>query len=153
MPVIPGTQGIKSWSYEILVISDGVDSSELCEDCVVALGGDPTLSETYLMSGNDNFNGDYQLQPIFVSTEMDREPTCDRCGNISFIFSPTSECMNEWHDMMEAYLTDRHRVFNTDYLDDVADNAKWLHGYSEVEERTFALYRLSRKIDAQYSAD
>jgi hypothetical protein len=147
MPVVPGDMGIKIWSYEILVVSDGVDSIEMCEDCITNAGGDHTKSETYLMNGDDQ--GVRYLQPIFAGTEMDRAPSCDQCGRWSMIFSPTAECMNDWHEDIEEYLVNLDRQFNTDYLDDVADNAKWLHGYSEAEERTFELYRMRRKAETQ----
>lgn len=143
MPVIPGTMGIKSWSYEILVVSDGDDSWELCENCITDLGGDHTLERTYIMDGDNQ--GEVYLYPVFASSEMDRNPSCDRCGKWSMIFSPTAECMNAWHEMMEEYVIDRSG--NENYLDDVASNAKWLNGYSEAEERTFELYRLIRKAE------
>lgn len=145
MPVIPGTQGIKSWSYEILVVSDGTDSIEVCENCIRNAGGEPTVETTYIMHGDDQ--GERYLTPIFASTEMDRNPICDWCGYTSFIFSPTAECMDAWHEQIEAYIVERRypERYMTDYLDRVADNAKWLHGYSEAEERTFELYRLIRK--------
>lgn len=104
MPVIPGDMGIKSWSYEIVVVGDGVDSWELCEDCAKEDGFEPDSDA---------------VTPIFADTEMDRNPHCDNCHYTSFIFSPTAECVNNWTEMLYEYCLTRWG--DTDFLDRVSE--------------------------------
>lgn len=68
MPVIPGTMGIKSWSYELLVDTD--NATIVCEDCLRAEGEDPE-SDAY--------------HPIFADQEWDYAPSCDVCGYVTDI--------------------------------------------------------------------
>lgn len=127
MPVIPGDMGIKSFSYEILIDEDG---EEVCENCLKGWDIDPE-SET--------------LTPIFASTEMDRNPTCSECGYVSFIFSPTNECMNEWVRQISDYLVTGKG--SRDYLDRVSEQSFWLFGWEKNDEMIFRLYERRREIE------
>lgn len=68
MPIVPGTQGIKSWSYELVIPAD--TGTILCEDCAREVGIDPESED---------------VSPIFADQEWDYAPSCDRCGYVSDI--------------------------------------------------------------------
>lgn len=146
MPVQLGDVGIKSWSYEIVVVSDGTNSHEECEDCLIKAGYDPSKAEDKGLS----------FHPIFADTEMDRNPSCDNCHYTSFIFSPTAECIEDWVEQLESYLReprleDRARR-NTDYLDQVAERMSYMHLDPE-ENKVGELYRELRENEEKLRAD
>lgn len=144
MPVLPGDMGIKSYSYEIVVLSDGTNSWECCENCVALLGGDPTQSKTTIKT-EEAQETQVEVSPIFADTEMDREPFCDSCGYTSYIFSPTADCIDNWVALFESYLTEAPRTkHNLEYLDSVADRMKTMN--LDLEDET-CLY-LFRKLRA-----
>jgi hypothetical protein len=131
MPVVPGDQGIKSWSYEILIGGDGVDSWEICEDCIRKQGEDPD---------------DEKYTPVFADSEWDRNPRCDECGYVTFIFSPTGECIDDWTESLREYIVQsdlEREKRNRDYLDRVAENANWLG--DETINVVASIYRDVRK--------
>jgi hypothetical protein len=114
MPIIGGDIGIKSWSFEILVVDDGHGgSTERCEDCVTKQGHDPKEYGT----------------PIFADSECDSAPVCDTCGYVSYIFSPTSYCIGGWIENLEEYIVDPNKVgyHNVDYLDTIADRMRLMN--------------------------
>lgn len=144
MPVYPGDMGIKSWSYEILVVSDGVDSWEECEDCILESGGDPEEASTYmeLPSGYTLV----ELVPITADTELDRNPRCEKCGYVSFIFSPTAECIDEWNNQLLDYV--RNGRGDKEYLDRVAEQMPWVNG-DDLDEMTVEMYREHRQNEGE----
>lgn len=85
MAIIPGTMGIKSWSYEMVITPEG---EELCEDCHnLFFPFDSGLNKADLVGSHyysyETPSGVTKItcdcSPIFASDEMDRSSVCDHC--------------------------------------------------------------------------
>ena len=124
MPVIPGDNGIKIWSYEMLIDED---SGLVCESCLIEDGEDPK---------SDKF------QRISADTEWDSFPVCDACGKPTSIFSPTGACIETSIDMLENYII--RRDGNVEFLDFIADAMRWWKIESD-EEKVLSIYKELRE--------
>lgn len=116
MAIEYGQFGVRLDSYEILLDQDGM---EICEDCIYDDGKGPESDE---------------FQPIFLSNEMDRNPTCDNCGKYSFVFMPTDDCVKSWKEMVAGYTEGRGG--NYMFLHEVATHLDLIDGVGSTAYRT-----------------
>lgn len=120
-----------STDYEILVVSDGVNSFELCENCADG--------EEYQ---------EFHKTPIFADSEMDRNPSCDQCGYTSFVFNPTSDCIDNWIAELRYFVTgndQRRDQFDREFLDQVAHRIPFDEGGGWVISELYVETRNNEK--------
>jgi hypothetical protein len=67
----------------------------------------------------------------------------------SFIFSPTSECMDEWVEMLWQWVVTRHG--NVRFLDDIVENEGHMLALdTDLGESTIAAYVAHRSIATMF---